>query len=111
VVSSGFGHCGLAFAGLSIALYSTIRLARAHSEAIQLLLTDVVMPEMNGRDLAKQLPSFSPVLKCLFISGYSAEVIAHNGVLDPGVHFIQKPFSPNALAIQVRTMLDAPAGP
>jgi PAS domain S-box-containing protein len=84
-----------------------IQLAREHGGAIHLLMTDVVMPEMNGRDLAKNLQNYSPNLKRLYMSGYTADVIAHHGVLDPGVHFIQKPFSTHALAEKVREALDA----
>ena len=70
-----------------------IRLAHEHSGFIDLLVTDVVMPEMNGRELAGKLITRYPDLKRLFMSGYTANVIAHHGVLDPGVHFIQKPFT------------------
>jgi CheY-like chemotaxis protein len=70
-----------------------IRLARAHPGELHLLMTDVVMPEMNGRALATTLLAFSPTLKRLFMSGYPANVIAHHGVLEAGVSFIQKPFS------------------
>ena len=73
-------------------------------------MTDVVMPEMNGRDLAEELLSLYPGLKRLFMSGYTADVIAHHGVLDEGVHFIQKPFSANDLAAKVRKLLDAELG-
>jgi nitrogen-specific signal transduction histidine kinase len=83
-----------------------IHLAREHAGAIHLLITDVVMPEMNGRDLAKNLLSVYPDLKRLFMSGYTADVIAHQGVLDEGVHFIQKPFRKNELAEKVREALD-----
>jgi CheY-like chemotaxis protein len=83
-----------------------IRLAGEHAGEIHMLMTDVVMPEMNGRDLAKNLLALYPNLKCLFTSGYTADVIAHNGVLDEGVHFIQKPFSIRALANKVREVLD-----
>ena len=75
-----------------------IRLARENAEQINLLMTDVVMPEMNGRDLAKKLLSLYPNLRCLFMSGYTANVIAHHGVLDKGINFIQKPFSKLSLA-------------
>ena len=68
-------------------------LLEEHAGHLHLLLTDVVMPEMNGRDLARNLLSLYPQLKCLFMSGYTADVIAHQGVLDEGVSFIQKPFS------------------
>jgi len=70
-------------------------------------MTDVVMPEMNGRDLANKLLDLYPHLKRLFTSGYTADVIAHHGVLDEGVYFIQKPFSIKALAAKVREVLDS----
>ncbi len=73
---------------------------------VDLLLTDVVMPGMNGYDLAKTILSLHPELKVLFMSGYTANVIAHHGVLDEGVHFIQKPFSHRDLAARVRETLD-----
>jgi two-component system, cell cycle sensor histidine kinase and response regulator CckA len=83
-----------------------IRLTHEHTQEIHLLMTDVVMPEMNGRDLSDQLLSLYPHLKCLFMSGYTANVIAYHGVLDEGVHFIQKPFSIKDLADVVRQVLD-----
>jgi FixJ family two-component response regulator len=70
-------------------------------------MTDVIMPEMNGRDLARNLLSNYPQLKCLFMSGYTADVIAPHGVLEEGVHFIQKPFSMQVLAAKVREVLDS----
>jgi PAS domain S-box-containing protein len=83
-----------------------IRLARDHVGVIALLLTDVVMPGMNGRDLAQKLVYLYPHLKRLFMSGYTADIIAQSGVLDEGVHFIQKPFSLTGLAAKVREALD-----
>ncbi|RJP84796.1 MAG: PAS domain S-box protein [Desulfobacteraceae bacterium] len=83
-----------------------IRLAREHAGEIHMLMTDVVMPEMNGRDLAKNLLSLYPDLKRLFMSGYTADVIAHHGVLDDGVQFIQKPFTIKELAVKVRETLE-----
>jgi two-component system, cell cycle sensor histidine kinase and response regulator CckA len=83
-----------------------LRLAEAHAGPIHLLITDVVMPGMNGRVLAERLASLKPGLRCLFMSGYTANVIAHRGVLDEGVRFIQKPFSTNGLATKVRQSLD-----
>ncbi len=83
-----------------------IDLAAKHAGDIHLLLTDVVMPEMNGRDLAKRLLTLYPTLKRLFMSGYTANVIAHHGVLDEGVNFIQKPFTLQSLAEKVREVLD-----
>ena len=83
-----------------------IRLAREQTGRIDLLLTDVIMPEMNGRDLAKNLLSNRPGLKCLFMSGYTANVISHRGVLDEGEHFIQKPFSLNDLGVKLREVME-----
>ncbi|MFO7685212.1 MAG: ATP-binding protein, partial [Desulfobacterales bacterium] len=85
-----------------------LAMAETHCGEIDLLMTDVVMPEMNGRDLARRLLSLYPNLNRLFMSGYTANVIAHHGVLDEGVHFIQKPFSFKDLADKVREVLDAP---
>jgi PAS domain S-box-containing protein len=82
-----------------------IRLTCEHPGDIHLLVTDVVMPEMNGRDLSDRLLSLCPALKCLFMSGYTANVIAHHGVLDEGVQFIQKPFSMKDLAGAIRQVL------
>jgi len=81
---------------------------RNHGTEIQLLITDVVMPGMNGRDLEQTLKIDVPNLKCLFISGYTANVIAHHGVLDKDVCFLQKPFSLEDLANKVRQALDQP---
>ena len=83
-----------------------MRLAREKGGQISLLMTDVVLPEMSGQDLAKHLLPLYPQLKLLFMSGYTADVIAHNGVLDEGVHFIQKPFSIQDLAVKVREVLN-----
>jgi len=82
-----------------------ICLAREHAGAIHLLMTDVVMPEMNGRDLARNLLSLYPDLKRLFMSGYTADVIAHHGVLEEGVQFIQKPFTMQGLAAKLKNVL------
>jgi two-component system, cell cycle sensor histidine kinase and response regulator CckA len=79
-----------------------IGLAKKHASEIQLLITDVVMPEMNGRVLAEQVQSLCPGMKVLFMSGYTADAIVHRGVLDDGVNFIQKPFSMKELAVKVR---------
>jgi two-component system, cell cycle sensor histidine kinase and response regulator CckA len=82
-----------------------IRLAKAHSREIQLLITDVIMPEMDGKGLSKAIEHIIPGLKCLFASGYTADVIAHHGVLDEGVHFIEKPYSVSSLAVKVHEIL------
>lgn len=82
-----------------------VALTNEHDGEIHLLITDVVMPEMNGRDLAEKLQAEYPKLKVLFMSGYTANVIAHHGVLDADVHFIQKPFSNKDLAVKVKKAL------
>jgi CheY-like chemotaxis protein len=86
---------------------AALRIARAHAGDISMLITDVIMPEMNGRDLARNLLSLYPRLKRIFMSGYTADVIAHQGVLDEGTHFIQKPFTTKELADSVRGVLDS----
>ncbi|MBT7051964.1 MAG: response regulator, partial [Desulfobacula sp.] len=83
-----------------------IRLAKDHPGEIHLLVTDMIMPEMNGLELSKQLKLLYPDLKCIFMSGYTANAIAHHGVLDEGVHFVQKPFAKKDLASMVREVLD-----
>ena len=83
-----------------------LQLAKTHTDDIDLLVTDVVMPEMNGRDLAHQMNSLYPNMKTLYMSGYTADVIAHRGVLEKGLNFIQKPFSIKDLSVQVRATLD-----
>jgi CheY-like chemotaxis protein len=84
-----------------------LRRAREWKGDIHLVITDVVMPEMNGRELSERLAAERPGLKQLFMSGYTADVIAHRGVLDEGVRFLKKPFSIDALAMKVREALDA----
>lgn len=83
-----------------------IRMAREHAGGISLLVTDVIMPETNGLLLAEKLRLLHPHMKQLFMSGYTANVIAHHGVLDEGIEFIQKPFSLSDLAAKVREVLD-----
>lgn len=80
--------------------------ARERAEEIRLLITDVIMPEMNGRELATTLEETTcPGLKTLFMSGYTANVIAHHGVLDEDIDFISKPFSKRSLATKVHAIL------
>jgi len=85
-------------------------LVEEHPGKIHLLITDVIMPEMNGRELAERLQSLYPDIKCVFMSGYTADIIAHHGVLKEGVKFIQKPFSKRELATTVRKALDEAKG-
>jgi CheY-like chemotaxis protein len=82
-----------------------------HTGPVHLLLADVVLPGMNGRELFNQLSEQLPTLKVLYMSGYTDEVIAHRGVLEEGVNFIQKPFSVHALAAKVREVLDEDDAP
>lgn len=83
-----------------------IALAQWYGERIDLLLTDVVMPGMNGAELATQLVPHHTEMKVLFMSGYTDDAIGHHGVLDEGVQFIGKPYSPQGLARKVREALD-----
>jgi len=83
-----------------------LRLAREHAGEIHLLLTDMLMPEMNGRDLARQFVALRPKVRALFMSGYADATIAENGVLAGAAGFLPKPFTAHALAIAVRQGLD-----
>jgi signal transduction histidine kinase/CheY-like chemotaxis protein len=83
-----------------------LQLAEAQNDGIDLLLTDVIMPEMNGAELAVRLQAIFPRLKCLFMSGYTADVIAHHGILEKDVHFIQKPYAMAELAFKVRETIN-----
>ena len=77
---------------------------------VALLLTDVVMPGMSGRELSDTALERRPLLKTLYTTGYTRNAIVHGGVLDPGIDLIQKPFTADQLARKVRSVLDAPAG-
>jgi DNA-binding NtrC family response regulator len=79
-----------------------------HTGTIHLLLTDVVMPQMGGPALAKRLASARPCMKVLCMSGYTDDSVVRHGVLDADVAYLQKPFTPDALAARVREVLDGP---
>ena len=82
-----------------------LAIAARHEGAIDLLITDVVMPEMNGRELRERIDEVRPAIRTLFISGYTADVIARSGVIDDGVQFLSKPFSVDELLTRVRDVL------
>ena len=81
-------------------------MARKYSGEIHLLITDVVLPEMSGKDLTEEMIKIRPEIKTLFMSGYTADIIAPHGILERGVHFVQKPFTTQSLGRKVREVLD-----
>lgn len=85
---------------------NSLRMASEHSGPIHLLITDIVMPGMTGRDLAERLLGFDTGMKVLYMSGYTADVIAHQGILDQGINFLSKPITRDELARTVRRILD-----
>ncbi len=106
--SSVLAHCGykVLVAGSP---EEGLAICKANPRDIRLLVTDVVMPRMNGRQLAEQIAQISPNVKVLYISGYTNNAIVHYGVLDPGLWFLPKPFTLSALVAKVREVLDASA--
>jgi signal transduction histidine kinase len=82
-----------------------LRISEQNQGPIDLLLTDVVMPEMNGHELASRLSSVRPEMRVLYMSGYTSDEIVHHGVLEQGIDFIQKPFSPEVLTLKVQEVL------
>ena len=83
-----------------------LRLVKGREREIALLITDVIMPQMNGKELADRLQGIHPDLKILYASGYTENTIVHHGVLEPGVTFLSKPYTPTVLARKVREILD-----
>jgi len=87
---------------------SALAVARAHPGEIQLLVTDMVMPGMTGRELAETLLAGRPAVRVIYTSGYTDDAVVRHGVLEAGMLYLQKPFTPNALAFKVREALDRP---
>ena len=83
-----------------------LELVRHHADAIHLLITDVVMPDMDGPELVRQLSTIRPDTRTLFMSGYMDDTLGERGILSTNANFIQKPFSPRTIAQKVRDILD-----
>ena len=97
-----FGYTVLAARTPSQAL----EMVECHQGSIHILLTDVVMPEMNGKELKERIEQLKPNLKVMFMSGYTSDIIMHRGILERDTHFLQKPFSVDSLVNKVRHALD-----
>jgi len=83
-----------------------LSVSEEHEGSIELMITDVVMPKMSGKETAERLQPFHPQMKVIYMSGYTDNAIVHHGVLAPGLNFLEKPFTPDALALKVREVLD-----
>jgi PAS domain S-box-containing protein len=106
LTSSVLAHCGYKVLTAN-STEQGLALCRENHRDIRLLVTDVIMPSMNGRQLAEQVKLISPSTRVLYVSGYTSNAIVHYGVLDPGLWFLPKPFSLSALIAKVREVLDA----
>jgi two-component system cell cycle sensor histidine kinase/response regulator CckA len=106
LTTSVLAHCGYKVLSAS-GTEEGLALCRSNHRDIRLLVTDVIMPGMNGRQLAEQVKQISPHTRVLYISGYTSNAIVHYGVLDAGLWFLPKPFSLSALVAKVREVLDA----
>jgi DNA-binding response OmpR family regulator len=87
-----------------------LEISQRHDGPIHLMVTDVVMPQMSGRELAQRLLPLRPEMRVLYMSGYTDDAIVRLGVLEAGTAFLSKPFTPDALAAKVREVLDTPRG-
>jgi CheY-like chemotaxis protein len=87
-----------------------LALAQQHTGPLQLLVTDIIMPRVGGRELAERLRALRPALRILYLSGYSDETLDHQGLPGEGLAFLQKPFTPMTLARRVREVLEAGQG-
>jgi DNA-binding NtrC family response regulator len=85
-----------------------VQVCEQHEGPIHLLLTDVIMPTMSGRQLAEHVAFLRPGLKVLYMSGYTDNAIMRHGILEEGTSFLPKPFTPDSLTYKVRKVLDAP---
>jgi YesN/AraC family two-component response regulator len=83
-----------------------LEICSSYDGPIDLLLTDIVMPKMGGRDLAAALSPQRPAMRVLYLSGYTDHVVMDRGVIESGAQFLQKPFTPDALARKIRELLD-----
>jgi CheY-like chemotaxis protein len=88
---------------------AAISICEQHAGKIDLVLTDVIMPGLSGREVADRLLELRPEMRVLFMSGYTDDAIVHQGVLDEAANFLQKPFAPDSLAQKVREVLDQPS--
>jgi DNA-binding NtrC family response regulator len=82
-------------------------LCKLHGAGIRLMITDVILPRMNGRQLSQRATALCPGIKVVFMSGYTDDAIAHHGILEPGIAFIEKPLSPQTVLRKVREVLDS----
>jgi CheY-like chemotaxis protein len=105
--SSVLAHCGYKML-VAASPEEGLAICKENHRDIRLLITDVVMPRMNGRQLAEQVVKIAPNIRVLYISGYTSNAIVHYGVLDPGLWFLPKPFSLSSLVAKVREVLDSP---
>jgi len=90
--------------------HTALEISARFAGAIDILVTDVVMPGMSGRELAQRLAPLRPSMKVLYTSGYTDDAMVRQGVLNAGVAFLQKPFVPDSLARKVRDVLDGEKG-